>query len=350
MRVNGAYYQSVWADYYNKEIYLINQTLLPFRFEIKKCLSIQEVIYSIQTLEVRGAPALGLTAAYAMWLSFAINKGNIEKIKHDYDLLINSRPTAVNLKVGADKVFSHLSYSTTEEEVWEKVQHFVNQELTAFQRIGLHGFRLIYDFYVTNSRPVNILTHCNAGWLACGDYGTALAPIFEAHRQGIPVHVWVDETRPLNQGARLTAWELYNEKIPFHIIADNTSGQLMLQHKVDLIIVGADRIVKNGDTINKIGTYLKALAAYHNHIPFYVAAPLSTFDFDIHDGQSVIIEERNSKELHDIFVEWNHNTFWAKIFPYEFPAYNLAFDVTPASFITAYITEKGIFNKTSDVI
>ncbi len=349
MKVNGVYYHSVWADFENKEILIINQAVLPFRFEIKRCKSIDDVVVSIQNLQVRGAPALGIMAAYAVWLSFATHNGQLDRIEKDYRTLIQTRPTAVNLKKGADAVFQHISQLSNEIDVYQKSQLFVNQELIALQSIGLHGVRLIDEVYRAKNNPVNILTHCNAGWLACGDFGTALAPIYEAHHRGIPVHVWVDETRPINQGARLTAWELYQENIPFRIISDNTAGQLALRNEIDMVLVGADRLVKNGDMANKIGTYLKALMAYEHQIPFYVAAPSSTFDFSINSGNDILIEERNPDELLYITAEFQHQLIQAKLYHEAFPALNLAFDITPAKFISAYITEKGIFRNISEV-
>lgn len=349
MKVNGIHYQSVWADFEKKEILIINQAILPFRFEIKHCKSIDDVIEAIQRLEVRGAPALGIMAAYAIWLSYATHHGQVEPIEKDYRRLVQTRPTAVNLKAGADAVFTQINLFNNESEVFHKARLFVENELCALQQIGIHGVQLIEKAYATHRRSVNILTHCNAGWLACGDYGTALAPIFEAHHRGIPVHVWVDETRPLNQGSRLTAWELYQENIPFHIISDNTAGQLTLRNEIDMVLVGADRIVKNGDMANKIGTYLKALMAYEHNIPFYVAAPSSTFDFSINNGNDIRIEERNPNELIYITAEFQQQLIQAKLCSEHFPALNLAFDITPAKFISAYITEKGIFKNISEI-
>lgn len=350
MKVNSVHYRSVWADFEKKEILIINQAVLPFRFEIKHCKTIDDVVNSIQRLEVRGAPALGIMAAYTMWLSYATHKGFIERIEKDYQKLVQSRPTAVNLKTGADAVFSNISQLSNELEVFHTAQQFVDNELRALQQIGINGLQLIEQMYATRQRPINILTHCNAGWLACGDYGTALAPIFEAHHRGIPVHVWVDETRPLNQGSRLTAWELHQENIPFHIISDNTAGQLALRNQIDMVLVGADRIVKNGDMANKIGTYLKALMAHEHNIPFYVAAPSSTFDFNINNGADIRIEERNPDELLYVTAEFQQQLIQAKLYSEQFPALNLAFDITPAKFINAYITEKGIFRNISEVV
>ncbi len=339
MKVNGKHYQSVWADFASKEIYIVNQAILPYRFEIKTLRNTDEVIEAIKTLEVRGAPAIGITAAYALWLSYSLHNGNLDRVKEDKIKLFNSRPTAVNLSKGLEFVWEATTRSHNEELIYSAADTFAQNEIQACFAIGTNGIALIEQLYHTNGRPINILTHCNAGWLACGDYGTALAPIFEAHRRNIPVHVWVDETRPLNQGSRLTAWELHHEQIPYHIIADNTGGLLMMKDMVDMVIVGADRIAANGDVANKIGTYLKALAAHRHCIPFYVAAPLSTFDFTLNDGQQIIIEERNPEELRKII---SSQLQYVDILPDDFRCLNYAFDITPADLITAYITERGI--------
>jgi S-methyl-5-thioribose-1-phosphate isomerase len=227
---------------------------------------------------------------------------------------------------------------------------FVNNEINACYKIGTYGVELIKAIHNQSSNIVNILTHCNAGWLACGDYGTALAPIFEANKQNIPIHVWVDETRPLNQGSRLTAWELYNEKIPFSVITDNTGGLLMMKHNVDMIIIGADRIARNGDVANKIGSYLKALAAVAHSIPFYVAAPISTFDFSLDSGDDIPIEQRHSSEIQSIQSFYNDEWISSELFPSDYQSINYAFDITPAKFINSFITEKGIYKNINDLI
>ncbi len=351
MKVFGKHYLSVWADFHEKKIFIINQTLLPFEFKVKSLSNIDEVIIAIKNLEVRGAPAIGITASYAMWLSYFINKGNKSKIHNDYKNLLQSRPTAVNLKKGLDFVYSLILQSfVNEEDVFLKAKNFSEKEIIACKKIGEYGVKLIEEIYKMSGSTVNILTHCNAGWLACGDFGTALSPIFEANKKNIPIHVWIDETRPLNQGSRLTAWELHHENIPYHIITDNSGGLLMHQQKVNMVIVGADTIALNGDVANKIGTYLKALAAKENNIPFYVAAPTSTFDRTITNGNEIIIEERNPDELRKIsaFVEGEFKS--VKIIPDNFYAINHAFDVTPAKYITAYITENGILNNLNEIL
>ena len=290
MEINNKYYHSVWGDFKNHSINCIDQRKLPFIFEILELKTMDDLSNAISTMAIRGAPAIGIAAAYGIWLSHLLRDGNKNLIKEDYKKLINLRPTAVNLKRGADFVYSNIKDHITNERVYKCADQFAKQEINACYQIGVHGVELIKNIYKTTNKQVNILTHCNAGWLACGDYGTALAPLFEAQKQGIPIHVWVDETRPLNQGSRLTAWELDNANIPFTIIADNTGALLMMNNKVEIVIVGADRIAKNGDVANKIGTYLKALAAKQHNIPFIVAAPSSTFDFNITDRQQIPIE------------------------------------------------------------
>ena len=350
MRVNNKNYQSVWADFNNKRIYCIDQRVLPFRFSILKLNNLNDISNAITTMAVRGAPAIGITAAYAIWLSHYSNDGNINLILQDYNRLISLRPTAINLKKGADYVFSAINENINNSQVYDKAIEFVNNEINACYKIGTYGVELIKAIHNQSSNIVNILTHCNAGWLACGDYGTALAPIFEANKQNIPIHVWVDETRPLNQGSRLTAWELYNEKIPFSVITDNTGGLLMMKHNVDMIIIGADRIARNGDVANKIGSYLKALAAAAHSIPFYVAAPISTFDFSLYSGDDIPIEQRHSSEIQSIQSFYNDEWISSELFPPDYQSINYAFDITPAKFINSFITEKGIYKNINDLI
>lgn len=350
MRVNNKNYQSVWADFNNKRIYCIDQRALPFRFSILELNNLNDISNAITTMAVRGAPAIGITAAYAIWLSHYSNDGNINLILQDYNRLISLRPTAINLKKGADYVFSAINENINNSQVYDRAIEFVNNEINACYKIGTYGVELIKAIHNQSSNIVNILTHCNAGWLACGDYGTALAPIFEANKQNIPIHVWVDETRPLNQGSRLTAWELYNEKIPFSVITDNTGGLLMMKHNVDMIIIGADRIARNGDVANKIGSYLKALAAVAHSIPFYVAAPISTFDFSLDSGDDIPIEQRHSSEIQSIQSFYNDEWISSELFPPDYQSINYAFDITPAKFINSFITEKGIYKNINDLI
>jgi len=257
----------------------------------------------------------------------------------------SARPTAVNLSFAINWVLENLKNEYTAIKALDLAKKYAQKDIDDCKAIGEYGFSLIKDLYKKKKQTINILTHCNAGWLATGDYGTATAPIYQAKKEGIPIHVWVDETRPRNQGARLTAWELQQEEIPYTIIADNTGGHLMQKKMVDLVIVGSDRTSLNGDVANKIGTYLKALAAKDNDIPFYVALPTSTIDVNIRNGiQDIVIEERNPKELAYI-KGWNEKTNkeeTVRLVPHGAKVLNYAFDVTPARYITALITEKGI--------
>lgn len=346
MLVNGKHFTSVWAE--NDAVVIINQQKLPFEFELLKLFSVDEVIEAITSLKVRGAPAIGIAAAYAIWLSALKNsKADV----NEFDKLVKCRPTAINLKRGAEFVFNQATkLNLSKEQILNIAQNFANSEMEACKNIGKNGIKLIEGLCAQKGSELHILTHCNAGWLACGDYGTALAPIFEAHRRGIPIHVWVDETRPLNQGARLTAWELANENISFDIISDNSGALLMMQKQVDAVIVGADRIAKNGDVANKIGTYQKALAAKEHQVPFWVAAPLTTFDFSIETGMDIPIEQRKGNELQKISGLYNQKRIEVELFPSEYSAINHAFDITPTKFINMYITEKGVFNNIMDVI
>lgn len=350
MLVNNQSYQSVWADINNKVIYCIDQTKLPFRFSILKLNNLNDISDAITNMAIRGAPAIGITAAYSIWLSHHYNNGDINLIRQDYNKLISLRPTAINLKKGADYVFSAINRNINNSQVYDRASEFANNEINACYKIGTYGVELIKSIHNQSQNTVNILTHCNAGWLACGDYGTALSPIFEANKQNIPIHVWVDETRPLNQGSRLTAWELYNEKIPFTIITDNAGGLLMMKHNVDMIIIGADRIARNGDVANKIGSYLKALAAAAHSIPFYVAAPISTFDFSLDTGDDIPIEQRNSSEIQSIQSFYDDEWISSELFPSDYQSINYAFDITPAKFINSFITEQGIYKNINDLI
>ena len=357
MKVNDVQYRSVWFDNSTDELMIIDQTLLPFEFKIIPLKTLEEVINAIKSMQVRGAPAIGITAAYAAYFATQECKGNQGIFNQLINQLISTRPTAVNLKIGAmyvanavNQVYNFSTDSNTALNTTAantalfKANEFAENEVRNCEQIGINGVEIIKNLYKNRNRTINILTHCNAGWLACGDWGTATAPIYKAHRLGIPLHIWIDETRPLNQGSRLTAWEMYNEGIDFSIITDNAGGMLMQKGKVDFVIVGADRIAKNGDTANKIGTYLKALAAKANNVPFYIAAPSSTVDINTENGDLIIIEERNPKEVsHFIGLTSKDKLEEVQIVPNNYKIYNPAFDITPHNLITGIITEKGIF-------
>ena len=299
MKINGIEYKTIWFNEEKQVVKIIDQTKLPHKFIIKELSSVKEAINAIKTMEVRGAPLIGGTAAYGLVL-------------------------AVHIALNEAK------------EICDEDEKFC-------ENIGINGLKIIEEIYNKKKDTVNILTHCNAGWLATINWGTATSPIYHAHKKGIPIHVWVDETRPRNQGANLTSYELNEEEIPNTIIADNTGGILMQRGEVDMCIVGTDRTLSNGDVCNKIGTYLKALAAHDNNVPFYVALPSSTIDWDIKDAKDIPIEERNSDELsHVEGIDENNQIKKVLIYPSKSKAMNLAFDVTPAKYVTGFITERGV--------
>ena len=283
MRIKGKKYRTIW--YENNVVKIIDQTKLPHHFIIKHLETIKDAVKAIKTMEVRGAPLIGGTAAYGIVLAIQENK-NLDFIKKSSEELVNSRPTAINLQWAVHRMNNKLSFVKSDEllDVALKEAKLICDEDVKFcENIGFNGLKIIEEIYNKNNKTVNILTHCNAGWLATIDWGTATSPIYQAHKKGIPIHVWVDETRPRNQGANLTSFELNEEGIPNTIITDNTGGILMQRGEVDMCIVGTDRTLSNGDVCNKIGTYLKALAAHDNNVPFYVALPSSTIDWETKD-------------------------------------------------------------------
>ncbi len=348
MLVNGKTTRAIWWDLEKQTVRVIDQRLLPFEYKIIQLNTTEAIFDAIADMIVRGAPVIGATAAYGMYFAFleSIEEGriDIQELKHKAKLLKSARPTAVNLMFAVDSIFDKISKETTKQEVLAWANEYAEKDVQDCLNIGEAGLPLIEKIYSDKNETVNILTHCNAGWLATGEYGTATAPIYLAHDKGIPVHVWVDETRPRNQGANLTAWELQQHGVPFTIIADNTGGHLMQQGMVDICIVGSDRTTVNGDVANKIGTYLKALAAHDNKIPFYAALPLSTIDFDLEDGvKNIPIEKRNPEELSHIKgINKEGNIAEIRIYLENVNIANYAFDVTPAKYVTALITEKGI--------
>jgi len=349
MRIEGKEYRTIW--YEDDVVKIINQTKLPHQFIIKNLKTVKDAINAIKIMEVRGAPLIGGTAAYGIALAVKENN-DPEFIKKSAEELIQSRPTAINLKWAVDRMMKKLSGINSDKILnlaLDEAKEICDEDEKFCENIGINGLKIIEDIYNRKNDTVNILTHCNAGWLATINWGTATSPIYHAHKKGIPVHVWVDETRPRNQGANLTSYELNEEEIPNTIIADNTGGILMQRGDVDMCIVGTDRTLSNGDVCNKIGTYLKALAAHDNNVPFYVALPSSTIDWEIKEGKDIPIEERNSEELsHVEGVDENNEIKKVLIYPKKSKVMNLAFDVTPAKYVTGLITEKGISVATSE--
>ena len=349
MKIEGKEYRTIWFE--NNVVKIIDQTKLPHQFIIKDLKTVKDAINAIKVMEVRGAPLIGGTAAYGMALAVQENN-DPEFIKKSAEELIQSRPTAINLKWAVDRMMKKLSGINSDQILdiaLNEAKEICDEDEKFCENIGINGLKIIEEIYNKKKGTVNILTHCNAGWLATINWGTATSPIYHAHKKGIPVHVWVDETRPRNQGANLTSYELNEEEIPNTIIADNTGGILMQRGEVDMCIVGTDRTLSNGDVCNKIGTYLKALAAYDNNVPFYVALPSSTIDWEIKEGKDIPIEERKSEELsHVEGVDENNEIKKVLIYPKKSKAMNLAFDVTPAKYVTNLITEKGICEASYD--
>ena len=349
MKIEGKEYRTIW--YEGNIVKIIDQTKLPHQFIIKELKTVKDAIYAIKIMEVRGAPLIGGTAAYGIALAVQENN-NPEFIKKSAEELIRSRPTAINLKWAVDRMMKKLAGINSDQILsiaLNEAQEICDEDEKFCEKIGINGLKIIEEIYNKKKDTVNILTHCNAGWLATINWGTATSPIYHAHKKGIPVHVWVDETRPRNQGANLTSYELNEEKIPNTIIADNTGGILMQRGEVDMCIVGTDRTLSNGDVCNKIGTYLKALAAHDNNVPFYVALPSSTIDWEIKDAKEIPIEERNSEELsHVEGIDENNQLKKVLIYPKKSKAINLAFDVTPAKYVTGLITERGISEASSE--
>lgn len=352
MNVAGQHFRTIWLKPDDPSVVqIIDQTALPHRFVVEDVTSVEQMATAIREMHVRGAGLIGAAAGYGMYLA-ALTAAKTQDFDREISKaaaqLKNTRPTAVNLAWAIERQLARL---TTGENIKVKIalaldtaQQIAEEDAEHCRRIGLHGLELIQR--IANRKgdqPVNILTHCNAGWLAFVDHGSATAPIYAAHDLGVPVHVWVDETRPRNQGSRLTAWELGEHGVPHTVIADNTGGHLMQRGDVDLVIVGTDRTTYTGDVANKIGTYLKALAAKDNGVPFYVALPSSSFDWQMRDGLSEIpIEQRDAEEV-------KHADGWARgqqlnvrLTPENSPAANYGFDITPRRLVTGLITERGI--------
>jgi len=353
MKIEGVEYRTIWFDVNKQLVKIIDQTKLPHQFIIKDLKTVKDAINAIKTMEVRGAPLIGGAAAYGIVLAI-IENNDFNFIKKSSENLIKSRPTAINLKWSIDRMLNKLSKINKEDILniaLKEANDICDEDEKFCKNIGLNGLKIIEEIYNKKKDTVNILTHCNAGWLATINWGTATSPIYHAHKKGIPVHVWVDETRPRNQGANLTSFELNEEGIANTIIADNTGGILMQRGDVDMCIVGTDRTLSTGDVCNKIGTYLKALAAYDNDVPFYVALPSSTIDWDIKNFKDIPIEERNSDELSHIEgIDENNKLKKILIYQKKSKSLNLAFDITPAKYVTGLITEKGTCQASSEAL
>ena len=344
MKVNKKNFSTLWFE--NDKVKIIDQTLLPFSFSVIELKSLDDFCNAIKDMKVRGAPLIGVTAAFGLALSVRKNP-SIQNITKSCRLLIKTRPTAVNLAWALKTISSEIKKKPKDvrgERSLEIAKKIREDDIVNCLKIGLNGYKLIKDFYEKFQRPVNILTHCNAGWLATVDWGTALSPIFYAHKKGIPLHIWVDETRPRNQGALLTSWELKNENVPHTVIVDNAGGHLMQNSLVDLCLVGSDRTTINGDVCNKIGTYLKALSAYENKIPFFVALPTSTIDENTTNSNEIPIETRSGDELSKLFFKKSNRLEQGEIFVKGTQTFNPSFDVTPSRFVSKLITENGICN------
>ena len=348
MKVDGQNTRTIWLEPDGETVGIIDQTLLPHRYATARLASVTDAAHAIVTMQVRGAPLIGAAAAYGMCLALRADPSD-EALERAYGQLFATRPTAINLRWALDEMMAAMRNRPRGERVeaaYARAAEICDEDVAINQAIGRHGLRLIEAAASAKppGEPVNVLTHCNAGWLAAVDWGTALAPVYAAHESGVPVHVWVDETRPRNQGASLTAWELGHQGVPHTIIPDNTGGHLMQHGEVDLAIVGTDRTTAQGDVCNKIGTYLKALAAKDNNVPFYIGAPSPSIDFTLSDGLAEIpIEQRAADEVTTMTGRTADGRIeTVRIVPDGSAVANYGFDVTPARLVTGLITERGV--------
>ncbi len=348
MKIDGAPTRTIWVEPDGRSVGIIDQTQLPHRFIRIPLKSLADAAHAIRSMQVRGAPLIGATAAYGVWLALQEDASD-EGLDRAYATLIETRPTAINLKWALDEMMAAVRNRPRGERLQaalDRASEIAEEDVEINKAIGRNGLRLIEDIAARkkNGERVNVLTHCNAGWLATVDWGTATAPIYMAHDKGVPVHVFADETRPRNQGASLTAWELNHHGVPHTVIPDNTGGHLMQHGMVDIVIVGTDRVTAQGDVCNKIGTYLKALAARDNNVPFYVALPSPTIDFTVSDGVAEIpIEERSGDEVALMSGKTRDGRIeTVQIIPDGSDVANYAFDVTPARLVTGLITERGV--------
>ena len=359
MKVDGKDTRPIWLDPESHDVNVIDQRALPHELVVLEMQTVDDAIFAIKEMVVRGAPLIGITGAYGVYLALKnapAGRTDAAYLQSECERIRSARPTAVNLAWAVDRVLQKLEMLTDQDDLLAAARieagAIAEEEANNCRQIGLHGLRLVETVSRRKAgETVNILTHCNAGWLATIEYGTATAPIYVAHEEGLKVHVWVDETRPLNQGARLTAWELGKAGIPHTVITDNAGGHLMQHGLVDIVIVGTDRTTHTGDVANKIGTYLKALAARDNQIPFYVALPSSTFDWQLRDGiRDIPIEERDPDEIRYVQGRADGGLRSVLLPPPESPAGNYAFDVTPARLVSAFITERGVCQASEEAI
>ena len=353
MKIDGKEMRTIWVE--GDSVAIIDQTQLPHRFATARLLNLDDAVCAIKTMQVRGAPLIGAAAAYGLWLALRGDASD-ENLERAYAALLAARPTAINLKWALDEMQATVRNRPRAERVaaaLQRAEEIADEDVAINLSIGRHGLKLIEDIAARKKGGrVNVLTHCNAGFLATVDWGTATAPIYLAHDKGVAVHVFADETRPRNQGASLTAWELGRHGVPHTVIPDNTGGHLMQHGLVDLVIVGADRVTAQGDVCNKIGTYLKALAARDNNVPFYVALPSPTIDFSVSDGLSEIpIEERSADEVASMTGKTKDGRIeTVQIIPDGSPVANYGFDVTPARLVTGLITERGVLKATREAL
>lgn len=339
MLINQTATRAIWRD--GQTVYVIDQLDLPFKYATRALSTVDDASAAIRNMVVRGAPLIGATAAYGMALAMQADSRDAH-LQQAYEQLLATRPTAVNLRWALDRQCAELQDLPASERVvaaWQVADAIAEEDVQINKSIGQHGLTVLQALYARLQRPINILTHCNAGWVATVDWGTATSPIYHAHADGMPVHVWVDETRPRNQGA-ITAWELSEQGVSNTYIVDNAGGLLMQQGQVDMVLVGCDRVAANGDVCNKIGTYLKALAAQAHNIPFYVALPTPTIDWTLTTGAAIPIEERDAAEV--LMVREQPVTAGAAV-------KNYGFDITPAALVTGYITERGVVHSLTEL-
>ncbi|KQP73695.1 methylthioribose-1-phosphate isomerase [Methylobacterium sp. Leaf113] len=352
MKIDGKPYRTIFPAEDAVSVAVIDQTRLPFAFELKTLATLDDAAVAIRTMVVRGAPLIGVTAAYGLALGLRADATEAG-LDHAVDRLAATRPTAINLRWALDRVAAKLRTVPEADRAafaYAEAGRIAEEDVASCHAIGVHGAAILSALHREKGRPINVLTHCNAGWLATVDWGTALAPIYVAHDAGVPIHVFVDETRPRNQGAALTAFELNGHGVPHTVIADNAGGHLMQHGAIDICIVGSDRTTSSGDVCNKIGTYLKALAASDNHVPFYAALPFSTIDWTLDDGvREIPIEERDGREVTHLTGRLSDGGFATiEVVSPGSPVANPAFDVTPGRLVTGIITERGVASADSE--